>query len=515
MNSLRGHLFIVFIVLAVQLVMLCSSTKTLAQVSPRNAGDITPQVQDSIVAVDTIVIEQIKLDTLAKIDALLKADSILVTQAKKDSDLDSSIVKRLAKIKNIMPLTYNKKVKGFIDYFTTGKNKNYLRTMERRKNIYFPIFEAALKKWGLPDELKYLPIVESGLNPMAISIAGASGPWQFMPSAGREYGLIVTDYVDERLDIYKSTEAACKFFTWLYRYFGDWDLCLASYNCGPGTVRRAIRQSGNKTFWSIYEYLPRETRSYVPQFVAVTYGMNYLEEYNIVADSLLYPMETDTILLHQFVNIHILCEKLNFCYEDFVKLNPAIRTNILPENINYPIRLPKEKKLEFLLNKHEISECINAAIDPIEVATNDRRKSSTSGALAYRQKIIHTVKAGEVLSKIASKYGTTLSQLKSWNNLKSSTIRKGQKLVIYKMKYSKTAPTIASKKTTNTPSKPSNGSRIQSSTSKKGTPKYHYVQPGDTLWTISKKCGLSVDKLKSLNNIKGNVIKVGQKLLLS
>ena len=469
-------------------------------------------VQDTIVSVDTIVIEQVKLDTLLKEEALIKVDSSTLAQLKKETDADRIIEARLNTIHNEMPLIYNNKVKGFIEYFCV-RNKNYLFTMERRKNLYFPIFEEALKRWGLPDELKYLPIVESGLNPMAISRAGAAGPWQFMPASGREFGLIVTDYIDERLDIYKSTEAACKFFTRLYRSFGDWDLCLASYNSGPGTVKRAIRQSGRHTFWSIYDYLPKETRSYVPQFVAVTYGMNYLKEYNIIADSVLYPMDTDTILLYQFVNIHILCEKLNICYDDFVRLNPAIRTNILPDNINYPIRLPREKKLEFLLNKHEITECVNVITEPIEVATNDRRKSSTSGALAYRQKIIHSVRKGEMLSKIASKYGVSVAQLKSWNKLKGSTLRSGQKLVVYKMKYTKTAtPTIAKKKAS------TNGviSNSKSKTTISGAvPKYHYVQPGDTLWTISKKYGgLSIEKIKKLNNIKGSTIKVGQKLIL-
>ena len=483
MKILKGN-NIIFIVALFVLVLLLFPAVTHAQVTNLPADSLVTK-RDTIVEVDTIAIEQVKLDTLARIDSILDADSILAAQLINSNNVDTMIAKRLAKIENVMPLIYNKKVKGFIDYFTTGKNKNYLLTMERRKNIYFPIFEAALKRWGLPDELKYLPIVESGLNPMAISVAGASGPWQFMPSAGREYGLIVTDYVDERLDIYKSTEAACRFFTWLHKYFGNWDLCLASYNCGPGTVKRAMRQSGRNTFWSIYEYLPRETRSYVPQFVAVTYGMNYLKEYDIVADSLLYPMETDTILLYQFVNIHILCEKLNICYEDFVKLNPAIRTNILPDNVNYPIRLPKEKKLEFLLNQHEITECINVVTDPIEVATNDRRRSSTSGAVAYRQKIVHTVKTGEVVGKVAGKYGVSVSQIKSWNGLKSNTIRRGQKLVIYKMKYSKTAPSIAAKKNTNPTATRSNTN--SEATTSKTAPKYHYVQPGDTLWTISKK----------------------------
>ncbi len=510
MNRIKGNSICFLSVLIVQLLLLFPSVLK-AQV-PTLPKDSLVVEQDSVVSVDTLVIEQIKLDTLAKADPILKVDSALTIKLKKETETDLIIEARLKTIHNQMPLTYNNKVKGFIDYFC-GRNRNYLLTMERRKNLYFPIFEEALKRWGLPDELKYLPIVESGLNPMAFSRAGAAGPWQFMPASGKEYGLIVTDYIDERLDIYKSTEAACKFFSRLYRAFGDWDLCLASYNSGPGTVKRAIRQSGRHTFWSIYDYLPKETRSYVPQFVAVTYGMNYLKEYNIIADSILHPMDTDTILIRQFVNLHVFCVKLNICYEDFVKLNPAIRTNILPDNINYPIRLPREKKLEYLINQHEILECINVATEPIEVATNDRRKTSSGGAIAYRQKIIHTVRKGEVIGKISSKYGVSVSQLKSWNKLKSNTIRVGQKLVIYKIKYTKSSPVIAQKKPTGTGTY--NTKKTTTGTTSKGAPKYYYVQPGDTLWTISKKYGgLSIDKIKSLNNIKGNTIKVGQKLVL-
>lgn len=514
MIKIQKGIIVAFYVMTISLMMLLFPFVVSAQIThkPNDSIGASLTVQDTIVSVDTIVIEQVKLDTIIRIESLVKVDSVALAQLKKETDIDRMIEARLNTIQNKMPLIYNNKVRGFIDYFCV-RNKNYLFTMERRKNLYFPIFEEALKRWGLPDELKYLPIVESGLNPMAISRAGAAGPWQFMPASGREFGLIVTDYIDERLDIYKSTEAACKFFTRLYRSFGDWDLCLASYNSGPGTVKRAIRQSGRNTFWSIYDYLPKETRSYVPQFVAVTYGMNYLKEYNIVADSVLYPMETDTIMLYQFVNIHILCDKLNICYEDFVRLNPAIRTNILPDNINYPIRLPKEKKLEFILNKHEITECVNVVTEPIEVATNDRRKSSTSGAMAYRQKIIHTVKKGEVLSKIASRHGVTVTQLKSWNGLKGSVLRSGQKLVVYKMKYTKTnTPSIAKK---NTPSMNTISDSKSRSVTPKANPKYHYVQPGDTLWTISKKYGgISIEKLKKLNNIKGSTIKVGQKLIL-
>jgi membrane-bound lytic murein transglycosylase D len=504
----RKNVVIVFVCMLLQ-GLLALPFSSLAQHPAKTKDSLSLAQQDTIVGIDTITIVEVVLDTLPRIDSLVEAESAESTPL----DNDQAIEQRMNKIQNQVPLTYNKRVKGFIDYFT-GRNRKYLIIMQQRQNLYFPIFEAALKKHGMPDEIKYLSIVESGLNPLAISRAGAAGLWQFMPATGREMGLMINDYIDERLDPHRSSDAACRYLSRLYKAFGDWELALASYNCGPGVVKRAIRQSGRNTFWKIYDYLPAETRGYVPQYAAVAYAMNSLEEYNMVADSILYPIETDTILIRQFVNIHVLCEQLNFCYDDFIKLNPAIRTNILPDNINYPIRLPREKKLEFLLNQHEYLQCINIATEPIEVATNDRRKSSSSSSgVAYRQKIVHTVKSGEVLGRIANKYGVSLTQLKSWNNLKSNTIRVGQKLVIYKTKYTNsntsTTPktTAASSGTTTTTA----ANKATPSTS----PKYHFVQPGDTLWTISKKYGgISVDKIKQLNNLKGDTIKVGQKLIV-
>ncbi len=492
-----------FLFLVVFISILSFPFSLSAQTTSIEIDSTVVVVGDTLLDPDDVVVEEVVLDTLVKEVVL---DSLLVVVSPSKDELeDIAIEKKMKELYKEVPLVYNKKVKGFINYFTV-RNRTYLPIMERRKNLYFPIFEAALKKHGMPDEIKYLSIVESGLNPMAISRAGAAGPWQFMPATGREMGLIVNDYIDERLDPIKSTDAACRYLKRLYKIFGDWELALASYNCGPGVVRRAVRQSGGNSFWKIYDYLPSETRSYVPQYAAVVYVMNNMGDYGLVGDSIQYPMETDTILLTQLVNLHVLCDKLDLCYEDFVMLNPAIRTNILPANLNYPIRLPREKKIEFLINQHEIKECVKIAITPIEVITNDRRKSSSGGgSVSYRQKITHTVKNGEVLGKIAGKYGTTVSQIKSWNNLRSNTIRVGQKIVIYKVKY--TNKTSGSSVSTSTRSsiKPSNV-----------TPKYYYVKPGDTLWTISKKFdGLTIEKIKKLNNMSGNTIKVGQKLLLS
>ncbi len=459
---------------------------------------------DKVLEGDTIV-EEVAIENPDS-SALVPKDSVAAIP--EDVDPDAALIQeRLKNLQNNVALTYNKRVKGFIDYFTI-RNRNYLLVMERRKHQYFPIFEAILKKNGLPDEIKYLSVVESGLNPFAVSPVGAAGLWQFMPGTGREVGLIVNEYIDERLDPYRATEAACIYLSRLYRSFGDWELALASYNCGPGVVRKAMRKSGRNSFYGIYDFLPRETRSYVPQYTSIAYVMNHFPHYNMVADSLQYLPLTDTVYFDQLINFQIFCESLNICYEDFSRLNPALRTNILPEHMRYPIRLPKDKMVEYWARRSEINSCSNVQTEPVEVlTTNKLRYQKSSGTTAshtntaYRQKIIHTVKRGDVLGKIAGKYGVSSAQIRAWNHLKGNTIKLGQKLVIYRVRYGSSSSGTSVAKSNSNPSS--------------SAPKYHYVQPGDSLWSISKKYGgVSVEKIKKLNNLKDNNIKVGQKLQL-
>ena len=217
----------------------------------------------------------------------------------------SQMEHRLREINSTIPLNFNTRVKSFIDYFTI-RDRAYTKMVIRRSTYYFPIFEEILAKYNMPDELKYLAIVESGLNSTARSWAAAVGLWQFVYYTGRSYGLHADWYVDERMDPVKSTEAAARYIKSLYSMFGDWELALAAYNCGPGNVRKAIRRSGYKRkFWDIYRYLPRETRGYVPQFVAIAYAFNYTAEHNLELDDseFMYPLQSDTIMVKNFCNI--------------------------------------------------------------------------------------------------------------------------------------------------------------------------------------------------------------------
>ena len=410
-----------------------------------------------------------------------------------------------------MPLVYNAKIKGFIDYFTT-RNARYAMVMERRKRVYFPTFEEILKNQHVPDEIKYLAIVESGLNAKAVSPAGAAGLWQFMTFTGKEFGLKQDEFLDERLDPEKATVAACKYLTVLYNTFKDWELALASYNCGPGNVRRAIRKSGYKeTFWQIYDFLPRETRSYVPQFVALTYVMNHMADHGIVADSLEYPIAFDTITVNQYFDIFTFSEVLNICSDDMRKLNPAIKKGVLSGAYPYKIRIPVDRMAEFYLNRIDILDACSKEVPRDNVAPNSgavrtTTTASSSSVPGSTQKIYYTVRSGDALGSIASKYHVTITDIKRWNKLSSNTIRIGQRLIIYK-KVSGTGATTT-KVTTSTASK-------TTSAKPASTPNVYYVKPGDSLWTISQKYpGLSVDKIKQLNGLKNNSIKVGQKLIL-
>ena len=239
---------------------------------------------------------------------------------------------RLSCLQQTIPLTYNNTVSGFIDYFTV-RNRDYTRSMQRKKDLYFPLFERKLAQYNLPDELKYLAIIESALNPRAVSRARAVGLWQFMSGTGRYMGLHLDWYIDERMDPEKSTDAACRYLKQLYSIFGNWELALAAYNSGPGTVRKAVRRSGyKKSFWEIYPHLPRETRAYVPQYIAIIYAMNYAEHHNLLEVAREEVLPFDTIVVKQFVHFESLAKLTGTCLEDLQKLNPAAHRNALPDN---------------------------------------------------------------------------------------------------------------------------------------------------------------------------------------
>jgi membrane-bound lytic murein transglycosylase D len=409
------------------------------------------------------------------------------------------VADRLSCVQKEVPLKFNERIFSFINYFIV-RNRPYTKFVINKSTMYFPIMEEHLAKYGLPEELKYLSIVESGLNPQAISRAGAGGLWQFMPYTGRSYDLHQDWYIDERFDPHLSSEAACKYLSMLYRMFGDWELALAAYNSGPGNVRKAIRRSGyKKSFWEIYRYLPRETRSYVPQYVAIVYAFKYAEEHNLQTFEPEYLMASDTIKVKGFVNLKIVADNLGICYEDIQLLNPNLkRYGVKTNNSLYPIKLPEDKIESFRENRASI----------IALASEEGKKDmdhqarNSVGSTFGRDKVVYKVRSGDVLGIIAQRYRVRVSDIKKWNKLQSNVIRVDQRLDIWVYPGSKYVA-VTSKKTVDPVTIDFSGKKV------------YTVQPGDTLWDIAKKYeGLDIEKIKKLNKLKNSKIVPGQKLII-
>ncbi len=334
------------------------------------------------------------------------------------------IQERLSKIENEIPLTYNPIVNSFISYFTVT-DREYTRKVAQLQTKYFPMIERYLEKYNLPDELKYLAIVESGLNPKAKSPAGAVGLWQFMPLTGRvDYGLSENWYLDEKMDMEKSTDAACRYLTFLYKYFyNDWPLALAAYNTGPGNVRKAIRRSGyKKNFWEIYPYLYRETRSYVPQFIAIMYSMNYLEEHNFFIEEYEYMPEYETVSINGFLSLPLFAEHSGICLETLNDLNPELKRGVISDkHPMYPLRIPSNQKDFVAENLKDIMRFAGQGKEHFE-----RLARNEVGSTYGRQKLTYKVRSGDILGKIAQTYNVRISDIQQWNNLRGTVIRVGQ-----------------------------------------------------------------------------------------
>lgn len=418
------------------------------------------------------------------------------------------IEERFMKMDSEIPLSFNTRIKAFIDYFTI-RDREYTKSVLGKSDIYFPLFERYFKEYDIPDEIKYLAIVESGLNPKARSRVGAVGLWQFMPGTARMFGLKTDWYIDERMDPEKSTKAAAKYLKSLYSYFEDWELALAAYNAGPGKVRRAIRKSGyKKKFWEIYRYLPRETRSYVPQFMAFKYLINYAEDHNFFIEEYKeYIPETDTIMVNDFLYFKTFADLTNTCAEDLEKMNPSVRRRAFPEGgKSYIFNIPADIKPYFLENRNYILDSAkNTGKEELEYLARH-----SVGSTWGRDKIVHTVHSGEVLGTIAEKYKVRISDIRSWNNINGNLIRINQRLNIY-----------VNQSYYNSINNQNIVVREQASPARSSTPqpsasdKVHVVKPGDSLWEISRQYeGLTIERIKKLNNLKSNKIKPGQKLII-
>ena len=328
--------------------------------------------------------------------------------------------------KTPIDLVYNPHVKQYINVYTKQRRQQMSRMMGLAA-YYFPIFEEVLDQFNLPLELKYLALVESALNPKAKSWAGATGLWQFMYNTGKEYNLKVSSYVDERMDPFRATIAACEFFKKSYSVYGDWSLVLASYNSGRGNVNKAIRRAGGKkNYWQIRRFLPKETRSYVPAFIAVCYSMNYASDHKISSEKprVLF-REVDTIEVKHQIDFEYLSSSLDISIDELEFLNPAYKINVIPkvDGRTYHLVLPIDKMGVFVANEEEIY----AHFIKLD---NEKRKNYPKYS-EQDERVVHRVKSGEYLGKIARRYGCSVKKIQQWNNLKNDNIRVGQRLVLY------------------------------------------------------------------------------------
>lgn len=345
---------------------------------------------------------------------------------------DEMLIDRLNCIEGGIPLIYQSNIiKPWIKVYTEKKRDKTIAIISR-STFYFPIYEKILKEYNMPEELKYLSVVESALIPTATSWAAAVGLWQFIPSTGSEYGLRQDQYIDERMDIYESTRSACRYLKNLYNMFGDWHLAMAAYNCGPGRVAWAIQAAGGKRdFWKIYNFLPAETRGYVPAFIAASYILNYYKEHNMMPEEYEQPIEATTTYVNQFLNLEAFAKQIDVPYELMLKLNPHLKKKVIPNYLqDYPLYYPAYRKIYFEENKVDILTA--------SAQYSSRELGFTSGEddkdilLETQCKYIHEVAENENLQLIALRYNVNIAHIRAWNRIpKEEEVQTHQKIAIW------------------------------------------------------------------------------------
>jgi len=434
---------------------------------------------------------------------------------------DEVLLTQLNRMNTYIEMTFNNITKQYIDFYAR-KRRNLVSYMLGNSEYYFPFFEEALDRYGLPLELKYLPVIESALNPRAYSRARAVGLWQFILPTAKLYKLNVTSFIDERMDVIKASDAAARYLRDLYIVFQDWHLAIAAYNCGPGNINRAIKRSGKTTYWGMYNYLPRETRGYVPAFIAAAYTFHYYKELNITPRKTYLPNKVDTIYVQKMLHLRQVSETLNIPLELLQLLNPQYKKDIIPAMPEQP--LPLYLPIEYINNFIALGDSIYKYKDTLLFKSIRPSLYASNSSSAYEEvAIYHKVRKGENLTSIAKKYHVSVSKLRTWNNIHSKKpLRIGQILVIFVTRKKKVNPTnlnnsiAADSLNSKTSISPSDTTLhlIQSpQTSQKNNT--YIVKRGDTLYSIAKMYNISLEELCKANNLKKtSPIKVGQKLSL-
>ena len=414
---------------------------------------------------------------------------------------DSVYIERIAKMNSFITLPYNDIVKNYIIKYS----EKMPATMGRILGLceyYMPIFQEILNKYDMPEELKAMAIIESAMNPLAVSRVGAKGMWQFMYQTAKIYGLHIDSFVDERLDPVKSADAAARYLQDAYEIFGDWNLAIASYNCGAGNVNKAIRRSGSRAFWDIWPFLPRETRGYVPAFVGALYTMNFYKEHGIKPEAVQMPAHVDTMKINKMLHLKQVSELTGAPLDELKNLNPQYRHEIIPGNDReYILRIPYNYTNAFI--DHEDSLYRHKADVYFNPVTIKKIKDGGDG-----ERIVYRVKNGDYLGKIAGRYRVSVNQIKRWNNLRSNNIRVGQRLIIYrggKAPASVSSGSSSEKKSTKPTEKPvvaASGEYI-----------IYTVRSGDSFYTIAKNYpGVSAQNIMDYNGIDSSKIRPGMKI---
>lgn len=389
--------------------------------------NLSPAQVDSLIAEWHELRQEIQYDEYFRHYILSDSVQIIGKDSVADRQRDTLYAKRLKNLVSTIPLAYNYIVRSHINRYVDTAPGTMSRILGLSQ-VYFPLIENELLAADLPIELRALPIIESALQVNAVSRAGAVGLWQFMPSTGKSYGLEVNTLVDERRDPIRSTQAAIRFMKDLYRIFGDWTLAIAAYNCGPGNVNKAIARSGGKSFWQIYDYLPRETRGYVPAFIAATYAFNYHREHNIEMTKAPIPLALDTIHVNRITHLEQISSTIDVDIETLRLLNPQYRMDIIPASTKpYTLILPQRHVNQYIEREAEImakdSTYLKEYLNPVNLDKKRLEKRTT----------YHRIKRGETLGGIARRYGVTVNQLMRWNGIKNAgRIREGQRLRIEK-----------------------------------------------------------------------------------
>lgn len=470
---------------------------------------------------------------------------------------DEVYIKRLSALPTTIEMPYNQIVRSYINMYTQRK-RELVEAMLGMSLYYMPIFEQALERHGVPLELRYLPVIESALNPDAVSKAGATGLWQFMLPTARGLGMEISTLVDERRDPHVSSEAAAVYLKQLYNMYGDWSLAIAAYNCGPGNVNKALRRAGiedkkDKDFWSIYYFLPQETRGYVPAFIAANYVMTYYNLHGISPALAKRPIITDSVHVSKRVNFNQISQVLNIPVEEIRVLNPQYRHDIIPGDIRpYSLVLPSMQVYSYIMSEDSIAGrdatlyARRSVVEPTSLEELENNGEFTTKLVVKT----HKVQRGETLSGIAKKYGVSVSDIKKWNGLRKNSVPRGRNLKINtyeRVRIEKPASDTTSEANTSerlaeassddektvtetvaavasdtakkakAATAPATQTRQKKSTStsstkSKGGFTNHKVKKGESLYRIAKAKGTTVEAIQKANGMSGSAIREGQTL---